>query len=1044
MKRLILLLTCFIISIGLSIAQTTRVSGTVVDENGEPVIGASVIVKENPAIGAVSNVDGQFTLDVPDSFKTLIIKYLGMLDQEVAIAPIITVKLKPSATNLDEVVVIAYGTAKKSSFTGSASQINSSTIERRQASNVTKTLQGASAGVSATSVSGQPGSSSTIRIRGVSSISANANPLYVIDGMPYEGNLNSINTMDIESITILKDAAANSMYGARGSNGVVLITTKKGKAGKSRVTFETRFGSNNKGISPYDIVRDPGQYLELEWEALRNRAISDGESNPNAWASKNLTGTSYGTGGYNPYGNVPGDQVIIDGKLNPNANLLYHDDWLKVPFKTGFRNEDVITVSGADEKTNYYISAGFLNDEAFIPNSDFQRFTGRAKLEQTVNTWFKTGINLSYTKWYMNSPWDSGSASAYRNLFMVAQQIAPIYPIYQYDQSTGAPLLDNKGNQLYDYGVTMGKRMYGANSNPISALKNDIRDTDNDITTAIGFAEFTFLKDFKFLTDISVENYNSFGNSFQTPIGGDALNVGGRNYRSSEKMFSLNSKQLLTWIKETGSHSIDALVGHETKNYTYNYLEASKENFLVPNNPELANAARLLDATSYRGTYSLESYFTRLNYGYDDKYYVTASYRYDGSSRFSSDNRWRGMWAAGLAWRINQESFLNNISEINNLKLKASYGLQGNDRVGRYNAYSDQSAIIPQDGEIGISLIYRGAPNLKWEVSKTFNAGVEFTLWDRVRGVAEYYDKKTEDLLYQKNLPPSMGSPSWIWDNAISLRNYGYEIELEGDIIKTNDFTWTVGGNITYLKNKILKLPEDRDPAGKGYRNGNYYYKVGNSLYDYYLYEYAGVDPATGSSLWWHDTKDESGKVTDSYVTSDYAAASYRENGKKALNDYYGGIMTTLQWKGLDLYVQGAYAIGGYAYDSQYANLMNNMDSPGNGIHQDVVNRRWTKPGDVTDVPKLQFGLQNQNATSTRFLTSRSYFSIQNITLGYTLPKKITNKLGIEKIRFYLAGDELFLNSSRQGYDPRLNVDGSTTYAYTAMRSTSIGFNINF
>ncbi len=1044
MKRLTLLLTCFVLSMGLAIAQTTKVKGVVLDESDEPIAGASVMVKGNTAVGTVTNIDGQFVLDVPTSSKALIVRYLGMEDEEVEVAPEIRVQMKVAANLLDEVIVIAYGTATKKSFTGSASVVNSSSIEKRQASDITKTLQGAVAGVQATTLSGQPGSASTIRIRGLASISANSAPLYVIDGVPYEGSLNAINTMDVESMTILKDAAANSMYGARGANGVVLITTKKGQKGKSKVTFETRFGANTKSIPAYDLVTDPGRYLELEWESLRNRAISDGNMNPNAWASNNLTTTAYGTGGYNPYGNLPGNEVVIDGKLNPNAKLLYHDDWLTEPFSTGFRNEDVITISGGGDNTSYYMSAGYLTDESYIPNSDLQRFTGRAKIEQTVTPWFKTGFNIAYAKVLQNSPWSSDRAGSYANLFMFAQGIAPIYPIWQYDQSTGQPLLDQFGNKMYDFGVTMGSRPYGSNTNPLSALNNDVRDSDTDNTTALGFAEFSFLKDFKLMLNIGVESNSYFQNSYQTPIAGDAKNVGGRNTRSSGKFFGLNSQQLLTWKRNFDKHSFDVLLGHESKKDQTYYMAAQKENFLIPDNPELVNAARLLDATSYKSEYSLESYISRIQYGYADKYYASASYRMDGSSRFHPDSRWGDFWSVGASWRISEEGFLKSQEWIDDLKLKASYGVQGNDRIGRNNAYDDQYTVVPQDGEIGISYVYRGNPNLRWEASGNLNAGVEFSFFNRLRGNIEYYVKKTSDLLYQKPLPPSMGAPTWIWENTISMKNYGVELELNYDVIKNDELVWTIGGNITSLTNKILKLPKDRDINGKGYRNGWYYYKVGNSIFDYYFNEYAGVDPATGSSLWYTDVKDKDGVVTGRTVTSDYAKATLYENGKHALNDYYGGVNTSLSWKGFDFSMDASYAIGGYTYDSQYSSSMNNMVSPGGGIHKDVEARRWTTPGQITDVPRLQFGLQNQNAQSDRFLTSRSYFSLQNVTLGYTLSKRVASKLGVESVRFYLAADELYLNSARKGFDPRLYVDGNSTYAYSAMRSTSFGLNINF
>lgn len=1052
MKRLSLLLTCFFLGMGLAIAQNTRVTGTVVDETREPVVGASVVVKDSPQIGTVTNINGEFSLDVPASAKILVVKYLGMADVEVAVAPVVFVELLVSDALLDEIIVTAYGTQKKSSFTGSASTVSSATLEKRQASNVTKTLQGAVAGVQGTSLSGQPGSSATLRIRGIGSISASSNPLYVVDGVPFEGSLNSINTMDIEAITVMKDAAANSMYGARGANGVVLITTRSGQKGKTKVTFETRFGVNQRGVPAYDMVRDPGDYLELNWQSLKNYATTAGESNPGQWASDNLISNAYGTGGYNPY-NVANNQVVLsDGKLNPNASLLYWDDWLDEPFSNGFRNEDVVTISGGNDNSTYYMSAGFLTDNSYIDNSNFQRFTVRAKLDQKVTDWFRTGVNISYAKTDTDSPWRESSASAYANIFMFAQGIAPIYPIYQYNQETGALLLDANGNKMYDYGVTMGNRMYGANSNPLSTLEYDIRGTDQNQTSAIGFAEFTFLKDFTLLFDIGVENYSVFGNSFQNPIAGDAANVKGRNTRESEQFFGLQARQLLTWAKKFDAHNFNVLLGHENKADTWTYMYAQKENFAIANNPELNNAARLLTAGSYKDTYAIESYLARLLYDYDDRYYLSASIRRDGSSRFHPDVRWGNFWALGGSWRISGEEFMQGISWLNDLRFKISYGIQGNDHILRtdgtrlVNGYEDQFEVVSLDGELGLSYIYRGNKELRWEDSKNFNTGFEFTLFNRLRGGVEYYNRKSDNLLYSKGLALSLGDPTSIYTNEIAMTNSGFEVELNVDIIRTNDFLWSIGGNITSLNNKIDKLPADRDPNGKGYRNGNYYFKVGNSIMDWYLYEYAGVDPATGKSLWWKDvvTVNEDGsETTESSLTSNYAEATYRENGKSAFNDFYGGVNTYLSYKGFDFSVLCSYAIGGYMLDSNYQAYMQNMDAPGEGIHKDAY-RSWTPENQYTDVPKLEFGLQNQNATSDRWLTSRSYFSIQNLTLGYTLPSSLTKKLDIEKLRFYVVADELYLNSARKGMDPRIYQGGTTTYAYSALRSMSIGLNINF
>jgi TonB-linked SusC/RagA family outer membrane protein len=995
------------------------------------------------SIGILSDSEGKFSLDVPESATTIVVSYIGFKEIDVDVAPYLEITLEPDVSALDEVVVVAYGTAKKSAFTGSVSTVKSEDLGKRQASNISKSLQGTMSGVQVVSTSGQPGTAATIRIRGVGSISASSEPLYVVDGIPIESSLSSINSADIESITTLKDAAANSLYGARGANGVVLITTKKGASGKPRVNVETRFGYNERGIPAYDVVTDKGQYMELLWESLRNQGIADGNQDPAAYASAQLLST---TNGFNPFTNVPGDQVVgPDGKLNPAAVAAWNDNWLKDPFRKGFRNEDVISVSGGTGKNSYYISFGYLDEESYITASDFQRYTGRLKVEQEITSWFKTGANLSYAKIYMNNPWASNRASSYANIFFFAQQNPPIYPIYQYNKTTGEAILDSNGNKQYEFSTP-----FSPGTNPLSALENDIRDSDYDYSTILGFTEISFLKDFKLRINVSAETYNGFSNSFQTPVGGDAQNVGGRNERSSNKLFTLTSQQLLTYKKNISGHNVDVLLGHETVQQKNNYMAAQKENFLVPSNPELANGARLMDATSYAQIYSLESLLSRAQYDYREKYFLSASLRYDGSSRFSPDNRWGAFWSAGGAWLLNKEDFLNDVSQIDELKLKVSYGTQGNDALLdpngylMYNVYQDQYSVSSAGGDIAVSYILRGNPNLKWERSENLNTGIEFRLFDKLFGNVEYYQRITRDLLYQKPLATSQGLPNWIFDNAITMKNSGIEIELGVDIFKTNDFSWQIRGNLTTQKNEILELPKDKDKDGKGYVSGSYWYKVGGSIYDFYTYRSAGVDPATGRALWYAEELDEEGNPTGDKTVTEYGSASRYNIGKSALPDIYGGFETVIDWKGVDFSVQTSYQLGGYGRDAQYAGLMTTLDDATTGVHKDVVNRRWTTPGQITDVPRLEYGLGNQASDSDRFLISKSYFSINNITLGYTFPKKWIEKISLDKVRVYLTGENVALFSARKGYDPRIYISGSGTYAYTAMRSFSLGLNVSF
>lgn len=525
----------------------------------------------------------------------MVISFIGMATQEVAIKPNLNITLKPDTETLEEVVVVAYGTAKKSSFTGSAATIKADKITKQQNSNVSKALEGAVSGVQITSSTGQPGSEASIFVRGIGSISASKKPLIVVDGVPYEGSLNSINNADIESMTILKDAAANSLYGARGANGVVMITTKKGINGKTTVSLDAKWGINSRGVKAYKTIRDAGQYYEMFWEALKNANISTGMGQAAAaWdASQNLVAS---LGGYNVY-DVANNQLIdpTTGRLNPNAHQLYSEDWQEDPFKNGLRQEYNISIKGGSEKTSFYASLNYLDDDSYLRNSNFKRYTGRLKVDNQTASWLKTGFNMAYAQTTTNSPNVGGSN--YSSLFFFGQNIAPIYPIYRHD-AEGNMIYDSNGNPAYDYGVTDGHtRPYGANANPYAQLVNDIREYTYDIISAKAYAEVKFLKDFKFTFNLSADNMNLTQVDFQTPIGGDALNVNGRSYRYAQRYFALNTNQLLTYEKDFGDHHIDVLLGHEVKSDKLTYLMAMKEQFLIPNNPELSNGASLKNAT---------------------------------------------------------------------------------------------------------------------------------------------------------------------------------------------------------------------------------------------------------------------------------------------------------------------------------------------------------------------------------------------------------------------------------------------------------------
>ena len=1036
-----LLLACLFVGIGLVTAQNQTVTGVVIsEEDGQPVIGASVRV-ENTQLGAITDVDGRFRIsNVPSSAKTLIVSYVGMEEQHVGIKPNVRIYLKSNAEMLDEVMVVAYGTAKKSSFTGSASVVNGEKIAKMQTSNVSKSLEGAMAGVQISQSSGQPGSSGSIFIRGIGSISAGREALIVVDGVPYEGSLNQIAPSDIESMTVLKDAAANSLYGARGANGVVLITTKKGKSGKTRVTFENRTGVNMRGIPSYDILTDPGEYYELYWEAMRNN-MHFNQGMPYAaagvYASQNLVSE---LGGYNNY-NVAAAELVnpVTGRLNPNARLMYHDDWLEEAFRPAMRQENVLSLSGGTDKTTYYASVGYLYDNSYTVNSNMNRINARVKVDQEVNSWFKAGFNMAYSNVKTNSP-DVGDTN-YSSIFYFGQSVAPIYPVYMYD-TEGNKIYDAQGNARYDYGTEMGKRPIGANAHPIDQQLNNIYKGTVDVVNAKAYAEFSFLKDFKLTVNASIDNFNTRTISFQTPIGGDALNVNGRSTAEMSRYFVINANQLLNWSHTYNQvHNVQVLLGHETKNDRSESVWARKENFLVPDNPELDNAAKLSDASSSAAEYALEGYFGQVQYNYDEKYYISGSYRRDASSRFHPDNRWGSFWSVGGSWRMNKESFMADQTWIDDLKIKASFGTQGNDNLPNNQPYKDQYQVVSNDGAIGIQYVFRGNKDITWEKSNNFNAGVEFKFWNKLSGTIEYFNKTTWDLLYYKPLPPSQGVPSGIYENTMRMRNQGVEIELSYDIFNRNNFKWNVALNATHYKNELLELPEDRPQDG--WATGNYFRKVGAPLYNYYDYMFAGVDPENGDALYWADETDENGNVIGRKTVNSTSLATRYELGKSPIPDLYGGFSTAIEAYGFDLNASFAYQIGGWVYDSMYSGFMSS-GSAGTNWHKDIFNR-WTPENRYTDVPRLQTNSLDQGCSGDRSLTKASYLSLRSMTIGYTFPKRWMSKANIENLRVYVVGDNLFLWSARRGFDPRQSImEGTTGYNYSAMRTVSLGINLEF
>ncbi len=975
------------------------------------------------------------------------------------------VELHSATEALDEVMVVAYGTAKKSAFTGSATVVNSEEISKVQSSNVANALVGKVAGVQLNTASGQPGATTpSIRVRGISSINAGNDPLIILDGAPYDGDLNNISSQDIETMTVLKDAASNALYGARGANGVIIITTKKGDSGKTTVNVDAKWGVNSRSTQDYNFITDPARYYEMYYGALKSYYMNSqgmSESAAHASANANMTGSGdYGLG-YNVY-SVPAGQYLIgtNGRLNPNATLgnvvsyngqdymLMPDNWLDEAYKQGLRQEYNVSFSAGTNKSSYYASVSYLNNEGITAKSDYERLTGRLRADYQVKEWLKTGANMSYTHFNANSLGEDGSSSSSGNIFAYATQVAPIYPLYVRD-GQGNIMKDANGLTVYDFGSKDNaglSRPFLSGGNPYASNILDTNFSEGNAMTATGFAEIRFLKDFKFTWTSGMAMAETRGTSFTNPYYGQYASSNGISSKAHARNLSQNHQQLLNYKKAFGSHNLDVMVGHESYRSQYYYLYASKSNVFDPNNTELAGAITENGSDSYTSDYNTEGYFGRLQYDFAEKYFVSGSYRRDASSRFHPDHRWGDFWSAGAAWILSKEGFFN-AEWVDLLKIKASYGSQGNDNIGNY-LYVNTYSIVNSGGVPAAIPATMGNKDITWETNGNLNAGIEFDFFkNRLSGTVEYFYRKTTDMLFSFPLPPSYGYTSY-YANIGDMLNQGIEAELNATLLKYKNFTWDLSLNLTHYKNKIAYLPEERKTMEvdgvKGFSSGSLYYGEGIPLYTFRLKQYAGVSE-DGQALYYKNIVDKAGNVTGKDVTTTYDEADYYLCGT-ALPDIYGGFSTSFAFYGFDLSADFTYQIGGQVYDSDYAALMASPTaaSKGSNFHADLLNA-WTPENPNSNIPRFQFGDQYTTASSDRFLTSASYLSLQNVNFGYTLPAKVTRKASIEKLRIYLAADNVWVWSKRQGLDPRQSISGSATNSYYApIRTISGGISLTF
>lgn len=967
---------------------------------------------------------------------------------------------------IDEVVVVAFGKQKREAIAGSVTKIDAKELANVQSSNMITSLSGKIGGVQITTNSGQPGDPPQVRFRGLGSLSSSNNPLYVVDGMPFGGNINSLNNNDIESITFLKDASASALYGSRGANGVVMITTKRGKKGKMNITFDTKFGVNSRAVKEYDLIRDPGEFYQVYFERLRVGNVFSGMTyaDASAAAASDLIDGTEGLG-YNNF-NVANDQLVdpTTGRLNPNAKLLYKDDWQKEMFKPSVRQEYNVSLQAGSDKLSTYFSVGYLDDKGFLLNSGFKRFTGRSKVDYQITDKLKLNTSVNYTRSDQSSPNSQSSSSQYSNLIGWGRNIAPIYPIWA--RNADGSFKYNSSGQMYDFGTLenvngMGlARPYGGGLNAYAKAQLDqIRNVEDNISGRASLS-WNFFDGFDFTYNFGMDvldgHYNGYGNN----LGGDYVSYNGEIRSSTSFEQTFNNQQLLSWKKNFGKHNIDVLIGHENNDYKAKMLSGTRTNLVIPGLTNASNGSRFSDLNGFNDNYSVEGFLSRFNYGYANKYFVNASFRRDASSIFSPENRWGNFFGLGGAWMASNETFLKGNKAITSLKLKASYGEQGNDALfypasvtmnhrsyfgfGRnYKAYQDQYENIPDaGGNTSIVQVYVGNKDIKWETSKSFNTGFELELFNRINLDVEYFQRKVDDLLFNFPLALSTGT-AFITRNIGDMKNTGVELNLSADIVKGKNFNWTVYGNSTYYKNKITYLPSS-------FTSGLFKFDEGKEAYTYYMRKFAGVNSSNGNAAWYVDIKDAKGNVTGQKTTEDYAKATLYSLDKSANPKFYGGFGTKVGYKGINVSVNFGYQFGGYMYDSMYAGMLRSRGSGDvTNFHKDIYNT-WTPTNTSASLPAVDRVRRYNMETSDLFLIKSDYISLEDASITYDLTNNVLPE-GISGLSFGVYGTNLALWSKRKGMDPRLNTlgnslgnNGTSTNKYGAQRTISFGLTVKF
>lgn len=992
--------------------KTSKIlQGQIVDDAGEGVPGANIQIKGTQR-GGFSDVDGKFEIENDNNDAVLIVSFLGFQTREVNVkAGIpITITLVPDMNMMDEVIVTGYGTFKKSAYAGSASNVRAEKIKDIPVTSFTEMLQGNAAGVQFSSPSGQPGAATEINIRGMGSFNASNQPLYVIDGVPVRsGSVNSIssdaeldimstiNSSDIESMTIIKDAAAASLYGSRAANGVILITTKRGKSGKPSVSLKADWGWSDFAME-YRPVMNGEQRREYIYNALKNGQLRDGESEADAIAYA--------------------DEEIEYYAPEPWCGYVNWDDIL---FKKGSHQNYEASISGGTDKFSYYSSVAYLKQDGIAINSGLERISGRMNVDYQATPKLKLGANLLFA--VVNQDVYSEGTSYTAPFYASRNCVVPSDAVYNEDGSWDRDFIRN------------------SDRNPLLSATYDYQ--RENVTRGFNtvYGQYEFIKNLVFRSTFSYDYTNTKGSDWSDPRTSNGDDINGGMLRVAEDYKKMVWANQLTYrVNIAEDHNIDALIGYEIDDQYSDFISAYASNFATPDKNYLTNGKTVESVGGYDSRARMISYISRLNYDYKNKYYIGGSFRMDGSSRFHKDNRWGNFWSISGAYRIIEEPFMANAkSWLSDLKFRLSYGVNGtlpSDYYGYMGLSSLSSGFI---GDPAIVLSQIANKDLKWEENHNLNVGLDFGFADRVNFTVEYYKRNTKNLLMDYPISMTTGFGSYLM-NIGEVLNTGVELEINSVNIQKPDFTWTTSFNLSHNRNEILKL----DGKQTEIISGTQIRKVGYPYRTFYVMEFAGINPETGSPQFYTNDLDENGNYIKD-ITEDPSEANRIPYEKNAEPDIVGGLTNTFRYKWFDLSFLIGYQFGGYSYDIWWQKTEHGGEDLEANIPIYYLDS-WKKPGDVTN---YELFIEDADVSMSSYITSRSihstdYIRLKNITFGVTLPQKWTTKAKIENLRFFAAANNLLTWAKYDYYDPEAVRAGGAIWGTPPLKTVTFGVNMTF